>query len=108
MRKRTLTREYIVSTAFNMIDEKGLKTFSLRKLALKLNVQTSSLYNHINNYEDLLLEVACRVGVTYSGYIESLITGLSADKATHVAGDAFIGFVKDHKYLYELYQPAAA
>ena len=102
MSKRFLTRELIICKAFKMIDESGLNAFSVRGLAAELGVQVSSLYNHIHNENDLLIEVAKRAGDLYTQIIKGTMYGLPLDEATVKAGDAFSDFVTKHKYLYEL------
>lgn len=102
MSKRFLSRELIVSVAFQMIDENGINSFSVRQLAAKLGVQVSSLYNHIENEYDLLLEVAKLAAVMYADYIEDMVKGLPLDEAAYKAGDAFRDFTREHKFLYEL------
>ncbi len=102
MTKRFLSRELIVSVAFQMIDESGTDAFSIRQLASRLGVQVSSLYNHIKNEYDLLLEVAKLTAAMYTDYIQESVAGLPIDEATHKAGDGFRNFMKEHKYLYEL------
>ncbi|MCH5299412.1 MAG: TetR/AcrR family transcriptional regulator [Ruminococcus sp.] len=102
MSKRFLSRELIVSVAFQMIDENGTSSFSVRQLAAKLGVQVSSLYNHIENEYDLLLEVAKLTAAMYTDYIEETVKGLPFDEAAYKAGDAFRDFTREHRYLYEL------
>lgn len=54
-----LTREQIVKTALELIDEKGLETFSLRDAARKLNVYPTALYWHFAGGRNAVLaEVA--------------------------------------------------
>lgn len=102
MSKRFLSRELIISVAFKMIDENGTNSFSVRQLAAKLGVQVSSLYNHINNEYDLLLEVAKLAADMYTDYIDNAVKGLSLEDASYKAGDAFRDFLREHKHLYEL------
>lgn len=102
MSKRFLSRELIVSVAFQMIDENGTNLFSVRQLAAKLGVQVSSLYNHIDNEYDLLLEVAKLSADMYTDYIDNAVKGLPLEEATYKAGDAFRDFLREHRYLYEL------
>lgn len=48
MSKKFLSRELIVSVAFQMIDEIGVKAFSIRQLASKLGAVTCySMHNNI-------------------------------------------------------------
>ncbi|MBQ7386348.1 MAG: TetR/AcrR family transcriptional regulator [Ruminococcus sp.] len=102
MSKKFLSKELIVSVAFQMIDEMGTDNFSIRQLAARLGVQVSSLYNHIKNEYDLLLEVAKLSSVMYTDYIQESVSGLPLEEATYKAGFAFRTFLKEHKYLYAL------
>lgn len=102
MAKRTLTKEIIIQKAFELVDKFGSDQFSIRGLARELDVQVSSLYNHIKNEHELLLEVAKKAAVFYTEYIDELVVGLPLDEATYKASDGFRSFVHEHKFLYEL------
>ncbi|WP_442918821.1 TetR/AcrR family transcriptional regulator [Leucobacter sp. USHLN153] len=47
-----LTRERIVETALDLLDEHG-EAFGMRDLARELGVRPSALYNHVENKEDV-------------------------------------------------------
>jgi AcrR family transcriptional regulator len=49
-----LTRDRIVAAAVDMADAEGLDALSMRKLAAVLGYEPMSLYNHIDNKDDLL------------------------------------------------------
>ena len=49
-----LNRERIVRAAVALADEAGLEALSMRKLADRLGAGTMSLYNHVENKDDLL------------------------------------------------------
>ncbi|GAA5124650.1 TetR/AcrR family transcriptional regulator [Alloalcanivorax gelatiniphagus] len=49
-----LSRSLIARTALEMYQREGAQNFSLRKLAKQLNVQSPSLYNHIDSQDDLV------------------------------------------------------
>lgn len=102
MSKNKLSKELIISEAFKMIDENGTENFSVRKLASSLNVQVSSLYNHIKSENDILLEVAKKAGVMYTEYIKEETSMLQGDEAVYKAGDGFKNFITFHKHLYDL------
>ncbi|MFI9507782.1 TetR/AcrR family transcriptional regulator C-terminal domain-containing protein [Nocardia sp. NPDC052566] len=51
-------RDQIVRIALDQLDEVGLETLSLRKLAGRLEVHPSALYYHFSNKQDLLDEMA--------------------------------------------------
>lgn len=52
--KPPLSREKILAVAMNMADEQGLQGLSMRKLADQLGVKAMSLYNHVQNKDDLI------------------------------------------------------
>ena len=49
-----LTRERVLRAAVRLADEAGIAALSMRKLAQALGVEAMSLYNHVNNKEDML------------------------------------------------------
>lgn len=51
---RGLSRELIVQTALEMIDESGAQGLSMRILAHRLDTEAMSLYRHVHGKEDLL------------------------------------------------------
>lgn len=53
-RRTPLTRERILEAALRFVDAQGLQALSMRKLAADLGVEAMSLYNHIENKEDIL------------------------------------------------------
>ena len=57
-----LDRETLVTTALRLIDEGGLESLTLRKLASELGVQAPALYWHVKNKRELLDLVADRLG----------------------------------------------
>jgi len=57
-----LDRDTVVRTALRLIDEAGLESLTLRKLAAELGVQAPALYWHFRNKRELLDAVAERLG----------------------------------------------
>jgi AcrR family transcriptional regulator len=49
-----LSRDRILTTALEILDEQGLGGLSMRKLAATLNVEAMSLYNHVKDKHDLM------------------------------------------------------
>ena len=49
-----LTRERIIDAARVLIDDDGLDALSMRKLGASLGVEAMSLYNHVDNKDDVL------------------------------------------------------
>lgn len=102
MAKKALSRELIISTAFGMVDEDGLDKFSVRSLAANLGCQASSLYNHIKNEHDILLEVAKLAAKAYVDHVEEYVKGVPLEEVTLKSADAFRVFLKEHRHLYYL------
>ena len=44
-----LTRERIVVTAIELVDDEGIEALSMRKLGARLGVEAMSLYNPVDN-----------------------------------------------------------
>jgi AcrR family transcriptional regulator len=49
-----LTRERVLAAAVRLADEGGLESLTMRKLARELGVEAMSLYNHVENKDDLV------------------------------------------------------
>src|SRR5204862_751227 len=49
-----LSRDRILETALELVDEGGIEALSMRKLAQKLGFEAMSLYNHVANKDDLI------------------------------------------------------
>ncbi len=56
--RRPLTRERILQAGLRLIDQLGLESFTMRKLAQELGVDPMSLYRHFENKDALLDGVA--------------------------------------------------
>jgi AcrR family transcriptional regulator len=53
-RREPLTRERIVLTALRIMDEEGLDAVTMRRIGRELGVEAMSLYNHVQDKEDIL------------------------------------------------------
>ena len=51
-----LSRERVVATALELLDEEGLAKLSMRRLGERLGVRAMSLYRYVANKEELLHE----------------------------------------------------
>ncbi len=49
-----LTKERVLRAAIALADEGGIESLSMRKLGQELGVEAMSLYNHVENKEDIL------------------------------------------------------
>ena len=53
-RRKPLSRERVLETAVTLADQRGAEALTMRKLAAELGVEAMSLYNHVENKNDLL------------------------------------------------------
>ena len=53
-RRETLTRNRVLRAALVLADERGIDALSMRELGRNLGVDAMSLYNHVDNKDDLL------------------------------------------------------
>jgi AcrR family transcriptional regulator len=53
-----ISKRKTLEAALNIIDNEGLDSLSVRRLALELNVNAASLYHHFHNKEEILVGAA--------------------------------------------------
>jgi AcrR family transcriptional regulator len=53
-KRRPLTPDRVLRAALRLVDKHGLDALSMRKLAQELGVEAMSLYNHVENKDDIL------------------------------------------------------
>jgi AcrR family transcriptional regulator len=53
-RREPLTRERIIQAALRIMDEEGLEGVTMRRIGRDLGVEAMSLYNHVQDKEDIL------------------------------------------------------
>ena len=101
MKGKGLTLEMIAETASRLVEEKGYNKFSVRELALRLNVKAASLYNHIDSVEDINREVGRLAMNKLNDPLERATEGKRRDEALEALAYAYAQFVKED---YELYR----
>jgi len=69
-----LDRRKILAAAVEVIDEDGLKQFTMRKLGMKLGVEAMAIYRYVHGREDLL-----------NGIVEHVIDDLYGDPDVHMS-----------------------
>lgn len=97
-----LNKEILVTASTELIEEKGMVTFSMRALADKLNVKTASLYTHIESMEDLFTAVELYALKMQKNAQLSAVHGLNRDSAVLALADISRNFAKEHAELYRL------
>nr|WP_312579815.1 TetR/AcrR family transcriptional regulator [Sedimentibacter sp.] len=100
MSRKGLKNEKIIEAAIEMVEEYGYRKFSLRELAGKLNVQPSSLYNHVSGIE----EINIAVGMHGIHLLEKALVDASMGKETEEAlcdiANAYRNFANKNPELY--------
>ncbi len=102
MSRKGLTKELLVDAAVELIEEQGNHAFSLNELARKLGVKTASLYNHIDNMEDLIGAVGVSVAKMIKQSELDAIKGKSRDEALFALCNAYRMFALKHVDLYKV------
>lgn len=99
-----VTKEIVIQTASDLVDQEGLNNLSLKIIAEKLNIRTPSLYNHISSMDSLLREIAHKgMGLMNEQMIQAAI-GTSGDSAIKAIGTAYFKFAVAHPGVYETIQ----
>jgi AcrR family transcriptional regulator len=99
-RKARLDTATVVQAAVELIEAEGLEALSLGRLARQLDVQTPSLYNHIDGLSGLQRELAL---ISTRGLGEAMgnaAIGKSGPDAVLALAEAYRAYVKDHTGLY--------
>lgn len=97
-----LTKEVITDAAIELIEERGNSNFSLNKLAQKLKVKPASLYNHIENMDELLLEITSKIAEMLRAVELKAIKNKHEDDALYALCEAYRDFANKHIELYML------
>src|SRR4030095_14263751 len=52
--REPLTRDRIIETALRVMDDEGLDAVTMRRIGRELGVEAMSLYNHVEDKDDIL------------------------------------------------------
>jgi len=90
----------VVQAAVEIIEAEGLEALSLGRLAKQLNVQTPSLYNHIDGLPGLYRELALLSTRDLGERMGTAAIGKSGSTAVQAVAEAYRAYMKDHYGLY--------
>jgi AcrR family transcriptional regulator len=99
-RKVRLDTATVVQAAVELVEAEGLEALSLGRLARQLNVQTPSLYNHIDGLPGLYRELALMSTRDLGERFGNAAIGKSGSDAVLAIAEAYRTYVKDHYGLY--------
>ena len=88
-----VTKAAVIQAASDIADEKGLNNVSLKVVAEKLNIRTPSLYNHIDNLDDLLREVAHTGMRAMNQRMTQAAIGKSGDAAIQAVSVEYLNYI---------------
>lgn len=88
-----VTKTAVIQAASDIADEKGLNNVSLKVVAERLNIRTPSLYNHIENLDDLLREVAHNGMRTINQRMTQAAIGKSGDTAIKAIAIEYLNYM---------------
>ena len=82
-RQRALSRDIILSSALDLVDEEGLSALSLRSLGKRLGVSQAAFYRHFPDKAALLEGIAEQVWrLTFESFLDRVDTGAFDPEST--------------------------
>ncbi len=99
-RKARLDKATVVRAAADLINSDGLDTLSLSRLAERLDVQTPSLYNHIDGLPGLYRELALLNTRELGERLGNAAIGKSGAEAVRALAQAYRAFIKESPGVY--------
>lgn len=103
MKKRVLTKDKVILKAVELIDQLPANhPLALKSLAAALNIKTPSLYNHIKNQDDLLIELAIWGNLQLHENIHREIGGKFGTDALITIAHIYRRFANQHPGVYRL------
>jgi len=97
-RKITITRDYIVNTAFQMLKQEGIENVTARKLAAKANCSTQPIFREYANM-DVLYQELFRMSCSYFAFYYERFPKEQTDPFINLAY-AYIHFAQEEKNLF--------
>lgn len=104
MPRAGLNPEVVVQRASVLVDEHGLDSLTLARVAGELGVATPSLYKHVGGFDDLLARIAVSVTTDLGNHLGAATHGLSGRSALEALAHAYRAFAHDHPGTYPLTQ----
>lgn len=97
--KAKFTRDKIIQTALNIVQENGIESLSARALGAKLDSSARPIFTVFQNMEEVQQAVLSAARSKYNEYARK---GLSQNPAFKGVGEQYIQFSKDEPKLFHL------
>lgn len=101
MRGKGLSADAITDAAFELLVEKGYGNYTVRDIAVRLNVRAASLYNHIDGVESIDQEVGKRAARILNKTLTEAIDGKEKEDAIEAIAYAYRSFAQENPQLYQ-------
>ena len=102
-RPARLSRDSIVNAALTFLDREGWDALTINALAIQLGTKGPSLYNHVQNLEDLRRTVRMRVVGDIIGMMNNVGQGRTRDDAVMVVASAYRSYAHHHPGRYSAF-----
>lgn len=97
-RKITITKDFIVNTAFQMVKQEGIEQVTARKLAAKAECSTQPIFRSYENMEELYQELFRKANAYFTFYYERVPKD-QTEPFVNLAY-AYIQFAKEERNLF--------
>lgn len=96
-----LDRDIVVRAAADLVNAEGMPALTIQRLAERLRVRPSSLYNHVGGLPDLARELA-RLSIRALGErMTEAAVGQSGAEAVRAVAQAYRGYILENAGLYQ-------
>ncbi|WP_241385668.1 TetR/AcrR family transcriptional regulator [Rhodococcus sp. CH91] len=100
VKRRTLTRDKVVSAAVGIVDELGWDRLTMSTLSSRLGIVTASLYNHVRNLDDVRAAVQIRAMSDLGSRLREVAMGRSGVDGLRALIDAHHAWAIEHPRRY--------
>ena len=101
-RRPGLDTAAVVQAAADLINQQGVESLTLSRLARRLSIQTPSLYNHVDGLPGLRSELALLNARSLAQVITQASVGTSGPAAVMVLSQAYRAYIKAYPGQYML------
>ena len=102
MPRKGLNKKAVIDEAIELIRDKGNQAFSINELARRLDIKPASLYNHIQNIDDLTDEIGSRIAAMLRNVEAEAINGKKREEALIALCNAYHSFALENAELYKV------
>ena len=99
--KIKITKEMLISAAFDIVREEGFERLSTRVLAEKVGCSTQPIFSNFSNFEELCKVV---IELAHEKYLDTINEVISQNKYPEykASGIAYVKFASEEKNLFKL------